>query len=191
MADEPTGTDNSDDKKKQSGGDGNFTKFASAAAALVAVLVCVNGLTGFNPLKEILNADSPPTTTSPAPTTTPPAPTTTSSETPTPLPPPVATPEPSPPYFVVEASQFDGPCRNGCPMTALFRNTGGEGSATATFNVRRKAGGFLVSCSVVIPDTAEGDVTSAGCTAYNGKLQDYFNSTVDGRVAFSVTVDNS
>ncbi len=75
-------------------------------------------------------------------------------------------------------------------MTAIFRNTGGDGSATATFDVFAKGGGYLVSCSVVLPYTAEGEATSAGCNAYNGALRDYFMSTYDGRVRFSVTVNN-
>lgn len=204
MAVGPTPTNNSGTKNNQPGGDGGFIKFASAAGAIVGILVGVNALTGVNPLKDILAADGTPTTTVPPTATwTPPmapvpppvvvVPPVLPPALPPALPPPVTPepePEPGPPFFIVESRQWDGPCNGGCHMTAIFRNTGGDGSATAIFDVSSKAGEYLVSCNVVLPHTPEGQATSAGCNAYNGRLQNFFRTNPDGRVSMTVTVNN-
>jgi hypothetical protein len=198
MAVGPTPTNNPGARNNQPGGDGGFVKFASVAGVIVGILVGVNALTGVNPLKDILVEDATPATTPPLTEvwTPPEAPVSPPVVVVTPvLPPPAtpATPEPvqSPPFFVVESQQWDGPCGGGCRMTAIFRNTGGDGSATAVFDVSSKAGEYLVSCSVVLPYTREGQATSAGCNAYNGRLQNFFRSNPDGRVSMDVTVNNS
>lgn len=169
--------------------------------AVISALVALNGLTGFNPLKHFF-----PPSSSPAP---PPTVTTTtfvpividttydspdsgdyggdeSTETTT------ETTEPPTPDFYVRASEWDGPCGySWCSMSAIFRNSGGEGSGSATFYVLLPdANQYLARCSTVLQATAEDGVTQAGCTASSANLQGYFQSHPGSTVRMRVQVDD-
>lgn len=160
MADEPTGEGGSPGvAKSESGSGSDFKKFAAAAATIISVLVGLNALTGFNPLKDIIDHNSKPT------------------------------PEPVsiPPMFVTNSQDWLGACDDGCPMTATFRNVGGDGAGTATFHVAGDDGNFLADCTVILPNTAQHGLTSAECTAYSSALQDYLDA--GGKVSMLVTRD--
>jgi hypothetical protein len=73
-------------------------------------------------------------------------------------------------------------------MSAIFRNIGGDGTATATFHVIAADGNYLADCSVVLQSTVHNGVTSAECTAYNSDLQNYLDS--GGKVTMSATASN-
>jgi len=80
-------------------------------------------------------------------------------------------------------------------MNAIFRNRGGEGVASATFYILPgyDTHAYLAYCSTVVPSTPHGGVTSAGCTANSGSLQQFMKSYAGGSlsVVMHITVDDS
>lgn len=205
MADEPTKSNDADDEP-------DYKKWAtglSIAASVAAILVALNGLTGWNPLKDLLPGSSPETTATPTPpetttettaeatddTTT--ADTSTDDDTTTP-----STTSETPdwdarsPDFAVESSQWTGSCSQsaGCPMGAIFRNNGGYGNASAKlYVIRDGTTTYLAYCSVVLPTVSHGNQTAGYCTANSAQLQQYLysyrgQSTVP--VHIQVIVDN-
>jgi hypothetical protein len=148
MADEPTGAGGGPDAKKSESDSSDFKKFATAAATIISILVGLNALTGFNPLKDIIEHESTPT---PAPVSLPPS-------------------------FVTHSQDWLGPCNDGCPMSATFQNYGGDGAGTATFHVAGDDGNFLADCTAILPHTPKDGFTSAECTAYSSALQEYLDA---------------
>jgi hypothetical protein len=195
VADGSGSSDNEFDYKKLAVVVGIFCGVLSALAAL-------NSLTGFNPLHGLFPS-SPPTRSEAAPFTTTEAPVETTTvelgpatpwetettETTTQT---TETTELSQPAFYVQSSQWDGPCGYyACSMSAVFHNNGGEGSGSATFYVMLPdVNQFLASCFAVLPTTSEEGVTTAGCTASSGPLQQYFQSHPGTTVRMYVTVNN-
>ena len=158
-------------------------------SGLIGGMVGLNSLTGWNPLKDLLPPSTSTTRTTATATTSsppwspqlyvPPAPppptttwtstvTTTRSSTP---------PESRPASFSVDSVEWNGPCSfdAGCPMKAIFRNNGGLGSRSATFYVMQAGtpNTAVAQCSVVIPSTWPGNVTTTGCAANSGWLQQF------------------
>ena len=184
--------------------------FVAVIAGIVSVLVSLNALTGWNPLRTVFVDGSPSATPSRTwspvdrPSTAmayvPPAEPVDPTSSPTPDYDPVDSPTPSPspspseaPQFSVYSSDFTGQCDPGCPMRAVFQNDGGaDGTATATFYLLPSDDRhhYLAYCSVVLPRTAHGDQTSAGCTAYTATLGQYFRVHPDGRVVMHISVHN-
>ena len=187
-----------------SGGESDYKKFSAfvgVVGSVIAVLTGLNALTGFNPLKDLVNES---TTTTPAPTTTPVRPwvpplTVAPRPTWTPPPPPVLTTTAKPLWlqntnFYATSTQWGGPCGlAGCSMSAIFRNIGGAGQATATFYIIPNDGNnqYVAQCSVVIPYTSYEGLTTAGCTAYNGGYQQYIRTHPGMTFRMNVQVQNS
>lgn len=182
-------------KKGKSDDEPEYKKWGvkvGTVSAVFAVLTGVYTLTGLNPLKEVLSsskAASSVTTPAPAspmvaviPTYQP--------ERIVPDEPTTTTTRPAPPAFRVHTTQFDGPCGDTwCSASAVFRNTGGPGSGSATFYVLwpdRYV--YLARCSVALPSTSEDGFTSSRCTASSVELQNYFR-TYNGGVRLEVIVD--
>ncbi|BCJ36194.1 hypothetical protein Athai_36970 [Actinocatenispora thailandica] len=205
MGDTTSGTSDSSD-----GGDlKHLGALVTVIGGVVSVLVGINALTGWNPLRSVLAGASPSAT----PSTTwspvddhpsrdtgyvPPADPVEPADSPSPDEPEDSpTPSPSPaeaaPLFTVYSEDWGGRCDPGCPMRAVFQNRGGAaGTATATFYVlpfddRQH---YLAYCSVVLPRTAHGDQAGAGCTAYTATLGQWFRANPGGRVAMQVSVHN-
>lgn len=159
---------------------------------IIAALIGLQTLTGVS-LRKIF-AQFPAVSTAPTPT----APSTAPVPTPTiPTAPSITfAPAPTfslydPPAFTVQSSNWSGPCNGGCRMTAIFLNTGGAGSGTATFHVYSSHGVDLADCSIVLPKTAEGAMASGGCNAFDIALRQYFISTPGAIVHFRITIDDA
>lgn len=203
MADEPTKSNDADDEP-------DYKKWAtglSIAASVAAILVALNGLTGWNPLKDLLPGGSPETTAAPTPATTTDttaettgdtttADTTTDDTTTDETTSETPDWEEQSPAFSVESSQWTGSCSQsaGCPMGAIFRNNGGYGNASAKlYVIRDGTTTYLAFCSVVLPAVSHGNQTAGYCTANSAQLQQYIysyrgQSTVP--VHIQVIVDN-
>jgi hypothetical protein len=205
MADEPS-------KPTGSDGDAEMKKAATIVGIMggvFGVLIAVYTLTGFNPLKEILPKSTPTTptatkltlTTEPTwtfpPTTTftpPPIVTTTTTFTP---PPATTTTKPAwmlQTNFYVQSEQWTGPCGwTGCPMSANFRNVGGEGAALADFYVIPNDGAhkYVALCSAVIPSTPYNGLVNVGCGAYSNLYQQYIKLHPGVTMSMDVKVKNS
>ncbi|WP_285487009.1 hypothetical protein [Amycolatopsis taiwanensis] len=177
MADESGNSDKEPDYKK-------VGAVISMIGGAVSVLVGLYSLTGFNPLKELFSSSSSSTSAGTSTSTW----TVVREERSR----PTTTTRPAPPDFSVRSTQWDGPCGySWCSMSAVFRNNGGVGNGSATFYVLLPdENQYLALCSTVLPTTAEDSVTSAGCTASSGPLQQYFQSHPGGTVRMDVRVDN-
>ncbi|MGW5722932.1 hypothetical protein ACWEVP_42645 [Amycolatopsis sp. NPDC003865] len=192
------------DKPPKSDDEPDYKKFGviiGSISALCAILLAVNTLTGFNPLKDLTTTSStaaPPSTTVPLLARTSaewPTPTTEATEETTEAPETTATTEttaPAEPAFHVRSSQWNGPCQTtSCSMSAVFRNDGGPGSGSATFYVLRPdENTYLAKCSVVLYRTAADDFANAGCTASSGQLQLWFRTHPGGTVRMDIRVDS-
>ncbi|MFJ7215850.1 hypothetical protein [Amycolatopsis sp. NPDC098790] len=190
------------DKPPKSDDDPDYKKFGviiGSISAVCAILLAVNTLTGFNPLKDLTTKSS----TAAAPSTTVPLLARTSVERPTHRPAPTTeeteettetprTTAPANPAFHVRSSQWNGPCQTtSCSMSAVFRNDGGVGSGSATFYVLRPdENTYLAKCSVVLYRTAADDFVNAGCTASSGQLQLWFRNHPGGTVRMDIRVDS-
>lgn len=201
------------DKPAKSDDEPAYKKWNVVVATIgsgVAVLVAINGLTGWNPLKDLTSQSGgasesatsriqPSTTPEEVPIYDPPQrssevdeePADDSSSPPEDAGESTETTAPASPQFQVTSSQWNGPCGDSwCSMSAIFRNLGGEGAGSATFYVLRPdANEYLARCSVVLNTTSENGVTSAGCTASSGWLQAYIRSHPGTTVRMQVTVD--
>ncbi len=192
------------DKPPKSDDEPDYKKFGVVIGSISAgcgILLALNTLTGFNPLKNLTGGSS--TAAAPA-TSVPllartsverptrrPAPTTEETEETTETPRTTATTAPANPAFHVRSSQWNGPCQpSSCSMSAIFRNDGGAGSGSATFYVLRPdENTYLAKCSVVLYRTAADDFVNAGCTASSGTLQAWIRSHPGGTVRMDIRVE--
>lgn len=137
-------------------------------AGIIGILVGLNALTGFNPLKDIIDPKPSPS---------------------------VAPPKPSregPPLLSVASQDWNGPCREGsCAVTAIIRNRGGAGGGVARFRIISTDGKDteLASCSAIVPAILRNGSASVGCTAYSAQLSRYFSDSSSATVRMRVTVD--
>ncbi|SDH37017.1 hypothetical protein SAMN05216553_12069 [Lentzea fradiae] len=154
---------------------------------VLAILTGVQTLTGVDLLKEIGVTTS--RSAAPATTKTPYSAVRAESVR-RPEPPVVVTTRPRAPEFHLTSSDWDGPCgEHWCAMSAVFRNYGGHGSGSAVFYVlRQDENTYLARCSVVLPATAENELTKVGCTASSGQLQQYFRAYQGATVRMDVRV---
>ena len=72
-------------------------------------------------------------------------------------------------------STFDrATCYETCLLGGTFLNTGKEGGGSAVFTLMGTDGAVrIASCSVEIPDTANGETTATGCEADSVALEEY------------------
>ncbi|MCR6488894.1 hypothetical protein M8542_39305 [Amycolatopsis sp. OK19-0408] len=193
------------DKPPKSDDDPDYKKFGviiGSVSAVCAILLALNTLTGFNPLKDLTTKSStaaPPATSVPLLARTsvewptdPPARTTEETEETSETPETTETTAPAEPAFHVRSSQWNGPCQTtSCAMSAVFRNDGGAGSGSATFYVLRPdENTYLAKCSVVLYRTAADDFVNAGCTASSGQLQLWIRDHPGGTVRMDIRVDS-
>ncbi|MFC5117163.1 hypothetical protein ACFPN7_24765 [Amycolatopsis halotolerans] len=206
------------DEPKKPDDDSGFKKWSliiGVVSGVLAILVAVNTLTGFNPLKEWI---SPPTSkntpvsgaagdsvagagraqaTDTLAGTPPTSPVRTVEITPSTAPrSTLETPDspsttvPAEPAFQVRSSQWDGPCQgSACTMSAIFRNDGGPGTAVATFFVLLPDRyTFIAKCSVILGYTEQNGFTNAGCTADSAQILTYFRDHPGGTVRMQVKI---
>jgi hypothetical protein len=98
----------------------------------------------------------------------------------------------APPRFVLVTSNFTSACdRGSCPVSASFRNEGGQGSAVAIFAVTNQDGSTTyAACSAAIPSAPRYGAATVACSAAGAPLSDYFTQNPRGRVYLKVTVSN-
>ena len=100
----------------------------------------------------------------------------------------------SPPLFIMVAQAWNGECDTaGCPVTATFRNNGGEGSSVAVFTITSRDGATdYGSCTATIASAPNRSSSSAGCKVTTGPLGDFIRAHAGGslQITFSVDVRN-
>jgi hypothetical protein len=84
----------------------------------------------------------------------------------------------APPQFIEVASAWNGSCdAAGCPVTATFRNNGGEGSSVAVFTITSLDHATNYgSCTATIASVPNHSSSSAGCKVTTGPLGDFIRA---------------
>ncbi|MFC5106169.1 hypothetical protein [Kibdelosporangium philippinense] len=173
-----------------------WSTIVGAIGAVAAALVAVHTLTGWNPLKDMTSSKGSATTTARVPVVNEADALTRDTYTKQPTwtrtTPPTTTTTRQRPDFTVVTVEWNGNCDRsyGCPMKAIFRNDGGWGTATATFDVMHNddPNHYAARCNTVIPSVENGSVTAAGCTANSPWLQDYLRAHRGGSLPFTFKV---
>jgi zinc-ribbon domain len=96
--------------------------------------------------------------------------------------------------FVRVNSDIPGRCTiaNGCPVEGTFKNTGGQGSGSVTFNLTDQGGGTVYgTCTTQIPSTDAGQTATATCNANGDALGQLFHSNPNATVYLQTVINGS
>jgi hypothetical protein len=97
----------------------------------------------------------------------------------------------APPKFIEVASAWNGECDTaGCPVTATFRNNGGEGSSIAVFTITSLDGATSYGiCTATIASAPNRSSSSAGCKVTTGPLGVFLRAHAGGSLPITFRVD--